>query len=83
MAEVVWEMDLGQHPDGGRCAAPQHPDRRQCEVKFSPAGNSHRMLDGGRLMSSLKDVLGAYGWGNVRVEVLHNLAHYIPDEPAN
>jgi hypothetical protein len=31
-------------------------------------------------MTSLKDVLGAYGWENVRVEVLHNLAHYIPYE---
>jgi hypothetical protein len=31
-------------------------------------------------MTILKDVLGAYGWENVRVEVLHNLAHYIPDE---
>jgi pimeloyl-ACP methyl ester carboxylesterase len=34
----------------------------------------------GKVMTSLKDVLGAYGWKNVRVEVLHNLAHYIPDE---
>jgi pimeloyl-ACP methyl ester carboxylesterase len=34
----------------------------------------------GKVMVSLKDVLGAYGWENVRVEVLHNLAHYIPDE---
>jgi pimeloyl-ACP methyl ester carboxylesterase len=34
----------------------------------------------GKVMTSLKDVLGAYGWQNVRAEVLHNLAHYIPDE---
>jgi len=34
----------------------------------------------GKVMTSLKDVLGAYGWENVRVEVLPNLAHYIPDE---
>jgi hypothetical protein len=31
-------------------------------------------------MTSLKDVLGAYGWINVKVQVLHNLVHYIPDE---
>lgn len=34
----------------------------------------------GKVMSSLKDSLGAYGWEDVRVETLHNLAHYIPDE---
>jgi pimeloyl-ACP methyl ester carboxylesterase len=34
----------------------------------------------GKVMTSSKDVLGAYGWESVRVEVLPNLAHYIPDE---
>jgi hypothetical protein len=34
----------------------------------------------GKVMTSLKDVLRAYGWENVRVKVLHNLADYIPDE---
>jgi pimeloyl-ACP methyl ester carboxylesterase len=34
----------------------------------------------GKVMTSLKDVLRTYGWEIVRVKVLHNLAHYIPDE---
>jgi hypothetical protein len=34
----------------------------------------------GKVMTSLKDVLRAYGWENVGVKVLHNLADDIPDE---
>jgi hypothetical protein len=32
------------------------------------------------VMTSLKDTLRAYGWENVGVKVLHNLAVYIRDE---
>ena len=34
----------------------------------------------GKILTSLKSALGAYGWENVTVEVIQNLAHYIPDE---
>jgi pimeloyl-ACP methyl ester carboxylesterase len=51
--------------------------RDAIKVPLVLVGGDHSF---GKVMTSLKDVLGAYGWENVRVEVLHNLAHYIPDE---
>ena len=51
--------------------------RDAIKVPLVLAGGDHSF---GKVKISRKDVLGAYGWEDVRVEVLPNVAHYIPDE---